>query len=106
MTLEKISGGSVKLTGRIDANNAKQFENELFAAAGGESITLDASGDGRQCIDIANHSNLHHARHDIISHGINLTFYHLGRNVVELLNSERILHGEGSDDRKGIATKT
>ncbi|MBR6399646.1 MAG: anti-sigma factor antagonist [Firmicutes bacterium] len=44
MTLEKISGGSVKLTGRIDANNAKQFENELFAAAGGESITLDASG--------------------------------------------------------------
>lgn len=42
MTLEKISGGSVKLTGRIDANNAKQFETELLAAAPEGDITIDA----------------------------------------------------------------
>lgn len=46
MTLEKISGGAVKLTGRIDANNAKQFENELFAAAGGGNRNAVKSADG------------------------------------------------------------
>ena len=30
------------ISGRVDSNNAKQFEDELFAAAEGKNITLDA----------------------------------------------------------------
>ncbi len=33
---------TVKISGKIDANNAKQFENELLAAAVGSNVTLDA----------------------------------------------------------------
>lgn len=33
---------TVKISGKIDANNAKKFENELLAAAVGSNVTLDA----------------------------------------------------------------
>ena len=33
---------TVKISGKIDANNAKQFENELLAAAVGSNVILDA----------------------------------------------------------------
>ncbi len=42
--IEKINDETIKISGRIDSNNAKQFEDELLeAASAGENITLDAS---------------------------------------------------------------
>ena len=40
--VEKISGNMIKISGRIDSNNAKQFEDELLAAAESGDVTLDA----------------------------------------------------------------
>ncbi len=41
---EKINENTIKILGRIDSNNAKQFEDELFASAGEGDVTLDAGG--------------------------------------------------------------
>ena len=42
--IEKINDETIKISGRIDSNNAKQFEDELLeAASAGENITLDAA---------------------------------------------------------------
>ena len=40
--VEKISGNMIKISGRIDSNNAKQFEDELLAVAESGDVTLDA----------------------------------------------------------------
>ena len=40
--ITKINENTIKIFGRIDSNNAKQFEDELLAAAGAGDITLDA----------------------------------------------------------------
>ncbi len=39
----KINDGTIKISGRIDSNNAKQFEDELLAAAETKDVTLDAA---------------------------------------------------------------
>ena len=41
--LEKLNDNTIKISGRIDSNNAKQFEDELLAAAGTADVTLDAA---------------------------------------------------------------
>ena len=41
--IEKTDNNTIKLSGRVDSNNAKQFEDELLAAAVGDDITLDAA---------------------------------------------------------------
>ncbi len=43
--VEKINDNTVKISGRIDSNNASQFEKELFEAVGEniDSITVDAA---------------------------------------------------------------
>ena len=43
--VEKINDNTVKISGRIDSNNAAQFEKELFEAVGEniDSITVDAA---------------------------------------------------------------
>ena len=40
---EKINGSTIKIFGKVDSNNAKQFENELLEAANAKDVTLDAS---------------------------------------------------------------
>ncbi|MBO5560545.1 MAG: anti-sigma factor antagonist [Firmicutes bacterium] len=39
----KINDSTIKISGRIDSNNAKQFEDELLAAAKTKDVTLDAA---------------------------------------------------------------
>ena len=41
--IEKLNDNTIKISGRIDSNNAKQFEDELLAAAGTADVTLDAA---------------------------------------------------------------
>ena len=42
--IEKVNDNEIKIKGRIDSNNAKEFEDKLLAAAEGFSaVTLDAS---------------------------------------------------------------
>ena len=43
--VEKINDNTVKISGRIDSNNAKQFEDELLAAVGEnkDAVTIDAA---------------------------------------------------------------
>ena len=43
--VEKSNNGILKISGRIDSNNAAEFEKELFAAAGEEkdNITIDVA---------------------------------------------------------------
>ena len=40
----KINGNTVKISGRIDSNNANRFEDELFAAVeeNKDNVTIDA----------------------------------------------------------------
>ena len=41
--IEKLNDKTIKISGRIDSNNAKQFEDELLAVAGAADVTLDAA---------------------------------------------------------------
>ena len=43
--VEKINDNTLKISGRIDSNNAAQFEKEMFDAAGESvtDITIDAA---------------------------------------------------------------
>ena len=65
-----------------------------------------------QCIDnylkhvgTANHSNLDYGRLNIIDDSVELSAYHLGRQVVEVLNTQSVLYGYGRNYRQCLCAK-
>ena len=69
---------------------------------GGGVSAKDGANDGKNG-DIANHANLDDFGLHIVDNRLYLSLYHSRRDVIKLLNTERILNGDASNRRNGLA---
>lgn len=80
---------------------AGKYDGVIKHVGGGVSAK-DGNNDGKNG-DIANHANLDDFGLHIVDNRLYLSLYHSRRDVIKLLNTERILNGDASNRRNGLA---